>query len=108
MYIVLSGGKILEPMRYICSALIALIIASTITYMYVSSNSKINKPAKSRIVENCNIKFIVNDTQVETLGQSRVYSPQSDSSSGGGSSRSGGGHSSHGSHHSGGGGGHRF
>lgn len=107
MGIVLSNGKIAEPMRYISSFIIALIVSCFICYAKVFYDSKNKVASNKEILKSCDINYIIKDITVRETGQESEYSPVSDydggsSSSGGGSSGGGGGGSS------GGGGGHSF
>ncbi len=112
----LSGdaSEIPMPMKYISNALIALVLGFLTTFIYVLKHSKLKMPTSEEILNNCNIKFQVQNTSAELAGERRVYSPVSESSgySGHGSGGHSAGHSSHSaghsSHSSGGGGGHRF
>lgn len=100
---VLSGGKISEPMKYISNAIISLILASFLGFIYVLETSRMKKSIKNFDVQE---EFRVYSIDVKKTGTHRVYSPPS-SSSGGGSSSSGG-SSGGGGGSSGGGGGHSF
>lgn len=101
IYTLLEGGKIAEPMRYISNILIAITLASLLSFIIVLINTKINRPTYQKILKNCKIEFSVSDTTVVKTGSHSEYSPVSDSSSssggggssGGGSSGGGGGHS---------------
>ncbi len=104
MKALLSGGKILEPMRYTSNVFLALVISFFFSFIFVLSHSKIKKASDKSIIKNCDISFTIGKTFAEKTGSHRVYSPPSDSSSGGGSSGGGGG----GGGSSGGGGGHSF
>jgi len=105
-----AGDKIMEPMRYISNALIAVVGGFLINFIIVLVNSKIKSAKAEEILKNCKIRFQINNITAQKTGEHRVYSPQSDSGgySSGGHSSGGGGHSSYSSHSSGGGGGHRF
>lgn len=105
MNTILSNGKIAEPMRYISSYIIALIVSCFICYAKVFYDSKNKAASNNEILKNCDINYIIKDISIKETGQESEYSPISDSSDSG-SSSSGGGFSGGGS--SGGGGGHRF
>ena len=97
--ILLNGGRISQPMKYICNALLSLIIGFTITYVIVRVVHK-NKAAHQDDVLNAIFaKTNINNPRYTFVHQSRRYSPQSSSSGGGGGGggcgggRSGGGHS---------------
>jgi len=100
---ILSGGKILEPMRYASNIFLALLISFFVNFIIVSSATKIKKASDDAILNNCDIAFTVSNIVGTKTGTHRVYSPPSDS---GGSSGGGGGGGGGGS--SGGGGGHGF
>lgn len=101
--ILLSGGKIAEPMRYISNILLSFILVFLINFIIILFKSKIKIASEEEIISNCNIKFNVNNIAVYKVGNHRVYSPRTSSSGGSSSGGSSGGGSS-----SGGGGGHRF
>ena len=94
----LRGGRISQPMKYICNALLSLIIGFTITYVIVRTIHK-NKAAHQEVVlDSIFAKTTFHNPQAIFINQTRQYSPRSSSSSGGGGGgggggRSGGGHS---------------
>lgn len=102
IYTILEGGKIAEPMRYISNVFIALTVAFFTSFIVVLINTSIKKAGNAEILKTCDISFKMADVNAVKTGQTRRYSPQSDSSSGGGGGGGGGGGSS------GGGGGHSF
>ncbi len=104
IYRVLNGEKVARPMKYACSALIALMLAFLINYVRISSASKIQKTSDKEMLKGASKSLKYSNPEVRKTGETRTYSPVSSGSSsgGGGSHRSGGG----GSHHSSGGGGH--
>ena len=99
---VLEGGKIAEPLRYICSLVLALISSFIISFIYAYSSSKMKKATVNELMKSADVKLVINNFNARKTGEDRVYSPQSDSSSGssGGGGGGGGGGGS--------GGGHRF
>ena len=98
MSTLLDGGSISQPMKYICNALLSLIIGLIITYIIVRIVSR-PKYAKYRDIKNAMYcQTNIYNTHTHFVGQTRVYDPPS--SSGGGRSGGGGG--------GGGGGGHSF
>ncbi|MCM1283208.1 MAG: TPM domain-containing protein [Muribaculaceae bacterium] len=97
----LNGRRIAEPMKYICSALLAIILALLINYIIVMCLSRAKKPDVQQVLSGTYTAFHVTDTNVRFMHQTRTYSPQS---SGGGGHGGGGGGGGGG--HSGGGGGH--
>lgn len=98
----LEGGKIAEPMRYISNILISITCTFFISFIIVLVNTNVRKANNEEILRNCGVTFNIADVNAVKTGQTKRYSPQSDSSSGGGGGGGGGGGSS------GGGGGHSF
>ena len=103
IYRLLDGQKIARPMKYICCALMAILLSLLINFIIVNSASKIQNTSGAEMLEGASKKLGFSTPQVVQTGQTRTYSPQSSGSSGGGGHRSGGG-----GHHSGGGGHHGF
>lgn len=104
---VLSGGRIAQPLRYITSALLSILIAMLICFFIINANSKLRKPAVDDILGPAAKNLSLGPVKAVSKGTTKKYSPVSSSSggsSGGGGSHSGGG----GGGHSGGGGGHSF
>lgn len=97
--ILLQGGRIAQPMRYICSALLALILALLINYFIVMAKSRSKKSDVKKLLEGTFTNVNLTGTHAEFRNQTRTYSPQSSGSGGGGGGGGGGGHS---------GGGHSF
>ena len=98
----MEGRRIAEPMKYICSALLAIIAALLINYFIVMFMSRSRKANIREILSGTYANVRVNNPGVEFTNQTKRYSPQSSGSSGGGGHSGGGGGG--GSH--GGGGGH--
>lgn len=105
MHSLLSGQKIIEPMKYISNAIVSLISAFFIAFLITFWGFKPKKAKPKEILKNINHSFKVTDLKTSLLRKYRVFSPIGDSGSSGGSYGGSGG-SSGGS--SGGGGGHRF
>lgn len=101
----MQGRRIAQPMKYICSAMLAVILALLINYFIVMFQSRSRKAAVKDILSGTYANVRVNNPGVEFINQTKVYDPPS---SGGGSSGGGGGHSGGGGGHHGGGGGHRI
>lgn len=124
----LSGHRIAQPMKYICNALLALILAALINYFIVRLCSASPKPSRNEILKSVSTKFTFINPQKKLLSQRKTYSPirtssgsshsgrsshhrssgSSHRSSGGSSHRSSSSHRSGGGHRGGSGGGHRF
>lgn len=105
----LNGYKILEPMRYISNALIAIIISAFINLFIVMSKAKIRISSEEELIKNSTVSFNINQIEAKKTDSKSVYHPPSDYSGGGsfgggGGSFGGGG----GGFSSGGGGGHGF
>lgn len=99
----LEGGRIAEPMRYTCSALLAIILALIINYFIVMFYSRSRKESANAIISGIYANANVVNPNPVFIRQTRHYSPPSSSSggsSGGGGSFGGGGG---GGGHSGGG-----
>lgn len=103
IYTVLEGGRIAQPMKYICNLLLALILALLINFFVVMGYSRSRKASTREVHTGIYHKVDILNPTVTHTHQTKRYSPQSSSSGGGG-----GGHSGGGGGHSGGGGGHKF
>lgn len=103
----LTGNRIAQPMKYICNALLSVILALLFTYFLVRQSAASNRVSKQARFSNVKTNFsIANQTAVK-IKTEKVYSaPRSHSSGHSRGGRSGGGRSGGG--HSGGGGSHRF
>ncbi|MBP8967697.1 MAG: TPM domain-containing protein [Lachnospiraceae bacterium] len=101
IYAVLNGQKIARPMRYVCCALMALLLSFLINYMVVNHASKIQNTSGAEMLSGANKSLRYTPLAVIKTGETKTYSPQSSGSSGGGGSRGGGGggHSGGGGHH---------
>ena len=106
IYTVLKGQKIARPMRYICSALMALLLSFLINFWVVSRASKIQNTSGAEMISGASKMLRYTPPALIKTGETKTYSPQSSGSSGGGGGSRGGGHSGGG--HSGGGGHHGF
>lgn len=91
IYTVLAGGKIAEPLRYICSIILALITSFMICFIYAYMTSKKSKASVNDLMKFADSKFVINNFNAQITGEDRVYNPPSDSSSGGSSGGGGGG-----------------
>ena len=100
----LGGGRIAQPMKYICNALLAVLIALLINFIVIYASSRISR--RQNIIEGAMANVSFAKPAVKHTGQTRKYSPRSDNDHGS-SGHSGGGHSG-GGHSGGGGGGHKF
>ena len=100
----LAGREIMEPMRHITNALIAITLGFFGTFLFMIRKTKIPKASNKQLLEYAIINFDMGEIDVVKTGTSRKYNPPSSSGGGGGSGSSGGG----GGGSSGGGGGHSF
>lgn len=99
VYIVLTDGKIAQPMKYICNALLAVIVAILLNYAIAFASSTTKKASAGEIVNNTPSHITVSNAFAHLTHQTRTYSPQSKSDSGGsGGGSSGGGGGSGGGH----------
>ena len=94
----MEGRRIAEPMKYICSALLAIILALLINYIIAMSLSRSRKADIKKVLEGTYTSMQVNNANSRFIYQTKVYDPPSSSSSGGGGG--GGGHSGGGGGHS--------
>lgn len=119
MHSLLSGQKIIEPMKYISNAIVSLISAFFIAFLITFWGFKPKKTKPQEILRNIKHSFKATELQASLLETYKVYSPVESSSSSRSSSSGGSYSSSHSSSHrssrssssshsSGGGGGHRF
>lgn len=95
--VLLEGGRISQPMKYISNGLLALVFALLINYCIVRLSSGTRKPSDEEVLKGLTARQNLMNFQVQQTHSDRVYSPRS--SGGGGSGGGGGG---------GGGGGHSF
>ncbi|MCR5720596.1 MAG: TPM domain-containing protein [Lachnospiraceae bacterium] len=98
---VIKGERIAQPMKYTCNALLALVLALIIMYLYVNFVSRAHKTADKDLLMACEKHLNLYDVRGEFAYRSKKYCPRS--SGGGGGGRSGGGSFGGGSH-----GGHGF
>lgn len=93
------GRRIAQPMRYVSSALLALVIAVMINFFIVLRVSRMHAPSTSELVDGIYSKCDILDAHAVHSGRTKTYSPRSSGSSGnsggggGGGGHSGGGHS---------------
>lgn len=94
----LEGGRISQPMKYICNALLSLIVGFTITYIIVRISHSRRAAKSADILNAIYAKTEIYNPKSIFINQTRRYDPPSSSRSGGGGGgggggRSGGGHS---------------
>ena len=111
----LSGGKILEPMRYTSNIIISLVLGFFFAFFFVMATARTKQASNKELLDSGKKELEVVSSEVKKTGDHRVYNPHTDSGSSGGSSYSGGssggfsgGGGGGGGGFSGGGGGHGF
>lgn len=92
IYKVLNNEKIAEPMKYICNALIAIIMSEFIIFFIIIKILNPKKAKNKEIIESTENWFEASKPKVDLIHTSKIYSPV-EHSSGGGSFGGGGGHS---------------
>lgn len=103
----LRGRHIMQPMKYISNALLAMILALLINFCYICIFSRLKKPKEEEIMKKIHKQFHATPPTATYTHQTKTYSPVSSGSDSGGSSSSSGSGGGGGSS-SGGGGGHSF
>ncbi len=95
----LEGGRILQPMKYISNALLAILLSLLILFAYVSYYSRLKKPSDDKLLERIHKQFSHNEPVPNFTHETKTYSPRSSDSGGSSSSssRSSGGSRSSGS-----------
>lgn len=101
---VLKGQRIAQPMKYICNALLAVLLSLLLTLGLVRLLARHTAPSQGDLLQAAAHEFWLNDPQAAYTHTTKKYDPpSSDSSSSGSSGGGGGGGGSGGS-----GGGHSF
>ena len=120
----MRGERIAQPMKFICNALLALIVGLVICFEFANKFATPGETTDTELLTAAAVTFAAGTAAANLVSKRRTYSPVSSGGSGGGgghssggyhssggggyhSSGGGGGHSSGGSFH-GGGGGHKF
>lgn len=100
----LVGSRIMQPMKYISNALLAMVLALLLCFAWVSFYARLKKPKDQDIMKHTLRQFNYTPPTATYKYSTETYDPvdSGSSSSSGGGGRSGGGGSS------GGGGGHSF
>ena len=94
----LDGLKIAQPMKYITSALLALILAVLVNFIIVRITNSPRKVSDEEVLKSIQAEMSVRDPRMILTNTTKTYSPRSSSSGGGGG---GGGGGSHGGGHRG-------
>lgn len=88
----LNGEKIAESMKYICNAILSIMVSLFLSYAFFMIHSGNKKASYSEVVKECETSLDYSPINVIKTGTHRVYNPPSDSGgSYGGGSYSGGG-----------------
>ena len=85
----MQGKRIAEPMRYLCSALLAIVAALFLNLFFALWSSRSHKADRRQVMTGLYAQMQINNPRTQFINQTRTYSPVSSGSSGGG----GGGHS---------------
>lgn len=101
----LEGGRVMQPMKYISNALLAVIIALLLNFAWICYFSRLKSPTSKEVLRSLESHFTHGEPTAVFTHETKIYDPVSDSSSSGSSGGGGGGG---GSSSSGGGGGHSF
>lgn len=94
IYSLLRGEKIAQPMKYICNAILAILIALLANYFIARKLSASQKIKNEQLIEGMSSIFDINDADIQFIRQTKRYTPKSrgGGGSGGGGSGGGGGH----------------
>lgn len=86
----LEGERIMQPMKYISNALLAILLSLLILFGYVSYYSRLKKPADDQLLARIHKQFSHDEPIPNFTHETSTYSPRSSSSgsSSGGSRRS--------------------
>lgn len=101
---ILSGGRIAQPMKYMCNLLLAFLSSLLIFYFVVRFYALTHRPSDKEVKEMIYAQCQISNCTSTLVNQTKVYHPHTSSSGGSSGGRSSGGAR----RSSGGGGGHRF
>ena len=87
----MQGKRIAEPMRYLCSALLAIVAALFLNLFFALWSSRSHKADRRQVMTGLYAQMQINNPRTQFINQTRTYSPVSSGSSGGGGGHSGGG-----------------
>lgn len=77
----LNAGEIMQPMKYISNALLAMLLSLLILFGYVSYYSRIKQPSDDKLLERIHKQFSHSKPVVNLTNETKTYSPQSSGSS---------------------------
>ena len=75
----MEGRRIAEPMRYICSALLAVILALFVNFFFVMYSSRSRKPDRKDFLSGAYTQVQMQEANAQFDHQTRAYSPKSSS-----------------------------
>ena len=93
IYILLDGGHISQPKKYICNALLALTASFLVCFIIVKSVSAKQAAANEELLGKIYTKCDIINPHTTLIDHTRVYDPPSSGDGGGSSGGGGGGHS---------------
>ncbi|MBQ0001751.1 MAG: TPM domain-containing protein [Clostridiales bacterium] len=96
----LAGKCIAQPMKYISNALLAVILALLINYIWARIASGSSAASDREWLEKLDVHFNLHNLKIRHTGTTKRYNPPSKSSGGSSGGGGGGGHSSGGGSHS--------
>lgn len=85
----LNGQRIAESMKYICNAIVSVMLSLFASYTLFVMISGSKKASQKELIDECEVALKHGPIDVKKTGSHRVYSPQSSGSSSGGSSGGG-------------------
>lgn len=94
----LDGGRIAQPMKYICNGLLAISLALIINFLIMRAQASSRGVSMNARMDAAYHYCDLEDSKIVFLHKTKVYSPRSSGSSGGGGGGGGGGGSSGGGH----------
>ena len=86
----MQGKRIAEPMRYLCSALLAIVAALFLNLFFALWSSRSHKADRRQVMTGLYAQMQIHNPRTQFIRQTRTYSPVSSGSSGGGHSGGGG------------------
>ncbi len=79
----MQGKRIAEPMRYLCSALLAIVAALFLNLFFALWSSRSHKADRRQVMTGLYAQMQIHNPRTQFIRQSRTYSPVSSGSSGG-------------------------
>ena len=78
----MQGKRIAEPMRYLCSALLAIVAALFLNLFFALWSSRSHKADRRQVMTGLYAQMQINNPRTQFINQTRTYSPVSSGSSG--------------------------